>query len=82
MNSSEKRKLPGTVFRNIFIFFIKFYQKAFSPLFPPSCIYTPTCSSYAITALQKYGVFKGGLKALLRVFRCTPFHHGGFDPVK
>jgi len=82
MNSLERKKISGTVLRNIFIFSIKFYQRIFSPLFPPSCIYTPTCSSYAVTALHKYGVFKGGLKALMRVVRCTPFHQGGFDPVK
>jgi len=60
---------------------IHFYQKALSPLFPPSCIYSPTCSNYAITAVKKYGVIRGGFLALRRIVRCTPFHKGGFDPV-
>ncbi|MCK5570127.1 MAG: membrane protein insertion efficiency factor YidD, partial [Spirochaetes bacterium] len=52
------------------------------PLFPPSCIYTPTCSNYAITALQKHGLLKGGFMAAKRIVKCTPFHKGGIDPVK
>lgn len=58
-----------------------FYQCYISPLFPPSCIYSPTCSQYAIEAVQKYGAAKGGWLALKRILRCHPFHKGGFDPV-
>ncbi|HUT64795.1 MAG TPA: membrane protein insertion efficiency factor YidD [Spirochaetota bacterium] len=60
---------------------IKVYQKIISPFFPPSCIYSPTCSQYAIEAIGKHGILKGGFMALRRILRCTPFHRGGYDPV-
>jgi len=66
----------------ILISFIKFYQMIISPLFPPSCIYTPTCSQYALQAVRRYGALRGGFMALRRILRCTPFHRGGFDPVR
>lgn len=68
--------------RYAFIFLIKIYQKAISPLFPPSCRFYPTCSNYAIESFQKFGVFKGGAKAVWRILRCNPFSKGGFDPVE
>ncbi|MBI2418476.1 MAG: membrane protein insertion efficiency factor YidD [Ignavibacteriales bacterium] len=67
--------------RHALIFFIKVYQKLISPLFPPSCRFYPTCSHYAIDAVQKYGVIKGSIKAIWRILRCNPFSKGGFDPV-
>jgi len=66
----------------VIINLIKIYQRFFSPLFPPSCRFYPTCSAYSIEAITRYGLIKGGLKALLRVARCHPFHPGGYDPVK
>jgi uncharacterized protein len=66
----------------IFVFLIKGYQKLVSPLFPPSCRFYPTCSEYAIQAIEKYGIFKGGTKAVWRILRCNPFNKGGFDPVE
>ncbi|MDZ4063178.1 MAG: membrane protein insertion efficiency factor YidD [Coriobacteriia bacterium] len=57
------------------------YQKILSPILPPSCRFTPTCSAYAITSLERYGVLKGGWLALKRVFRCHPWNPGGYDPV-
>ncbi len=60
---------------------VRFYQKSVSPLFPPCCNYYPTCSQYALEALEKYGAAKGGLLAAKRVLRCHPFHKGGYDPV-
>ena len=60
---------------------IRFYQTAVSPHFPPSCRYTPTCSSYAMQAVSKYGAVKGLILAGKRIFRCHPFHPGGYDPV-
>lgn len=60
---------------------IRFYQRNISPLFPPSCIYTPTCSQYAVEAIEKYGALKGSWLAFRRILRCHPFHKGGFDPV-
>jgi len=61
------------------IFLLKFWQKTISPLYPPSCRYYPTCSDYAIMAVEKYGVVKGSLKALLRILKCNPFFKGGVD---
>jgi putative membrane protein insertion efficiency factor len=60
---------------------IKFYRKYISPLKPPTCRYTPTCSEYAMIAIDRYGVKKGGWLAIKRVLRCNPFFPGGNDPV-
>lgn len=60
---------------------VRVYQKLISPLLPPTCRFTPSCSSYAITSLQRYGVIRGGWLALKRVGRCHPWHPGGYDPV-
>lgn len=60
---------------------IRFYQRAVSPLFPPRCRYIPTCSEYALQAVEKYGPLRGGFLALRRLLRCNPFHKGGYDPV-
>lgn len=67
--------------KTLFIFLIKFYQFVISPLFPNSCRYIPTCSQYAIEALQKYGAFKGLWKAFKRILRCNPWGGCGYDPV-
>jgi hypothetical protein len=67
--------------KKVFILLIRFYQKAISPMFPPSCRFQPTCSEYAIEAIKKYGVLKGGRKAIWRILRCNPFCKGGYDPV-
>ncbi|MBO4729068.1 MAG: membrane protein insertion efficiency factor YidD [Spirochaetaceae bacterium] len=60
---------------------IRAYQLGISPLLPKSCRYYPTCSHYAIEAINKYGPFKGTLLASKRILRCHPFHKGGYDPV-
>jgi putative membrane protein insertion efficiency factor len=60
---------------------IRFYRKAISPWLPPACRYYPTCSAYAIEAIEKYGFVRGGLLAAKRILRCHPFHSGGYDPV-
>ena len=60
---------------------IRCYQTAMSPLFPPRCRYIPTCSEYALQAVEKYGPLRGGFLALRRLLRCNPFHKGGYDPV-
>ena len=57
------------------------YKWAISPMFPPACRYTPTCSEYAVEAIERYGVLRGGMKAVLRLLRCHPFAKGGYDPV-
>lgn len=68
--------------KKILIFIIKLYRKVISPLkVRPSCIYTPTCSLYAIQALEKYGAIKGTYLAIRRILRCHPFAIGGYDPV-
>lgn len=60
---------------------IAFYRRCISPLFPPVCRFTPTCSQYAQEAIRKYGPFKGGWLALKRILRCHPFGGSGYDPV-
>ncbi|MBK8473083.1 MAG: membrane protein insertion efficiency factor YidD [Sphingobacteriales bacterium] len=65
----------------MFIWLIRFYQAAISPLLGPACRYTPTCSQYAIEALQKYGTFKGIYLAVRRIASCHPWGGSGYDPV-
>ena len=60
---------------------IRFYQQAISPLRPRCCNYIPTCSQYALEAIEKYGPLKGGWLAFRRILQCNPFHKGGYDPV-
>lgn len=67
--------------RTLVILPIRAYQKLISPLLPPSCRFSPTCSQYAVVAIERHGVFKGGWLALKRVGRCHPWNPGGFDPV-
>ena len=59
---------------------IRGYQRFISPLLPAACIYTPTCSQYAVEAISKHGVVRGSWLALRRIVRCNPFHDGGYDP--
>ena len=61
--------------------FVRLYQVAISPMLPPRCRYTPTCSQYAVEALQKHGAYKGSMLALRRICRCHPFGGSGYDPV-
>lgn len=60
---------------------ILFYRNAISPLTPPSCRFTPTCSQYALEAIRKYGPFKGPYLAIRRILRCHPWGGSGYDPV-
>ena len=57
------------------------YQRAISPVLRPACRYVPTCSEYAMEAVDRYGVMYGGVKAIWRLLRCHPLGKGGFDPV-
>ena len=66
----------------ILILCIRFYQIFISPLFPPTCRFYPTCSAYAIEAIQKKGPLLGSWLALKRIRKCHPYHPGGYDPVK
>ena len=67
--------------KKFLIISIKFYQKWISPLNPPTCRFIPTCSNYAITAIEKYGVIKGGFLTIKRLLKCHPFHKIDYDPV-
>lgn len=60
---------------------IRFYQRFISPLTGPHCRYAPTCSHYAVEAIGKHGLKRGGILAVRRLSRCHPFHPGGYDPV-
>jgi uncharacterized protein len=60
---------------------IRGYQRFLSPVLPPSCRFTPSCSQYTLEAVTRYGVLRGGWLGVRRVVRCHPFHPGGFDPV-
>ncbi|MBX3279212.1 MAG: membrane protein insertion efficiency factor YidD [Acidobacteria bacterium] len=64
------------------IFLLRLYKYAISPLLPPSCRFTPTCSEYAMEAIAKYGVLKGSTMGARRLLRCHPFSAGGYDPVR
>ena len=67
--------------KRILLWLIRFYRVSISPMHPPCCRFTPTCSQYAMEAVEKYGAVKGGYLALRRILRCHPFHEGGYDPV-
>lgn len=67
--------------RRLFILPIRFYQGAISPLFPPVCRFTPTCSQYAVQAIMRHGVVKGSWLAIRRIARCHPWGGSGYDPV-
>ncbi|MFZ0770333.1 MAG: membrane protein insertion efficiency factor YidD [Candidatus Sulfotelmatobacter sp.] len=60
---------------------LRAYKWAVSPMFPPACRYVPTCSEYAMEAVERYGALRGGWMALGRVLRCHPFARAGYDPV-
>ena len=60
---------------------LRFYKRSLSPQLPPACRYTPTCSEYAMEAIEKRGLVMGGLLATKRVLSCNPFSRGGYDPV-
>jgi putative membrane protein insertion efficiency factor len=67
--------------KRVLLAVIRFYRRFISPHLPPMCRYYPTCSCYAIEAIETHGALKGGLLAAWRVLRCNPFSAGGYDPV-
>lgn len=67
--------------KKILVFLVKCYRKYISPLKRPCCRFYPTCSQYALEALEKYGALKGSWLALRRILKCHPWHEGGIDPV-
>ena len=68
--------------KKILLSAIKFYRKYISPGRPSCCRFMPTCSQYALDAINKYGPFKGSIMAVYRILRCNPFCKGGYDPVR
>ncbi len=71
------RKVP----KLIMLLVLRGYKWAISPMSLPACRYVPSCSEYAIEAVERYGALRGGLIGLWRLMRCCPFAHGGYDPV-
>lgn len=67
--------------KHVLIFFVRAYQVGLSPLLPATCRYYPSCSAYAVEALDKHGAARGGWLAFRRILRCHPFRPGGYDPV-
>jgi uncharacterized protein len=65
----------------ILMTFIRFYQKVISPIKPPTCRFAPTCSHYGFEAIKEHGALYGSWLTVKRIFKCHPFHPGGFDPV-
>jgi putative membrane protein insertion efficiency factor len=67
--------------RQLLMWFIRGYQLGISPMLGPRCRFYPSCSCYAHTAIERYGVARGGWLGLRRILRCHPFREGGYDPV-
>lgn len=85
MTDSAMNDKTHTLFKRLLalplLLLVRFYQLCISPLTPPACRYTPTCSQYALEALRKYGPLKGGWLTLRRLARCHPWGGSGYDPV-
>ena len=75
-------KLVSNLFKRILILLVRFYQVCISPIFPGKCRFYPTCSTYFIQALEKYGPIKGSYLGIRRIMRCHPWNEGGYDPLK
>jgi putative membrane protein insertion efficiency factor len=71
----------GRVVGRAIIATLRFYHRWISPMRPPACRYTPSCSAYAVTAIERFGVLRGCWLAARRLSRCHPYHRGGHDPV-
>lgn len=78
--STEASSRPAPLAR-VLVVPLQMYRRYISPLVPPSCRFSPTCSAYAIEALTRHGVLRGSWLTLRRLLRCAPWHPGGRDPV-
>ncbi len=74
-------KVLAYPFKMLFLGLIKLYKVTISKITPSCCRYTPSCSTYMFDAIKRFGVFKGGILGMKRIFRCTPKFEGGLDPV-
>jgi len=81
-NKNKNINIISDIGKKVLIFILRTYKRYSSRVLPPSCRFYPTCSMYTIEAIEKYGIFKGGLMAILRILRCNPFSKGGYDPVR
>jgi putative membrane protein insertion efficiency factor len=70
------------MFKKVSVALIKVYRRVVSPMLPPACRFTPSCSLYTLQAIEKYGLLRGGFMGARRLLRCHPFSEGGYDPVK
>lgn len=87
MNPPSRRRLPRKLAdgmnapRSLAVVLLRFYQRWISPAFGPRCRYYPSCSEYAVQAVQRFGILRGLLLAAWRLLRCNPWSRGGYDPV-
>ena len=77
----NRMRRAGGVCARCVIYPIQLYRTMVSPLRPPTCRFTPTCSQYAVDALTEYGLVRGGWLAVVRLLKCGPWHRGGWDPI-
>jgi uncharacterized protein len=71
----------NSMIQKVLLILIRGYRRYISPLFPPSCRFQPTCSQYAVEAIERFGAIQGSWLAIKRILRCHPFQPGGYDPV-
>ncbi len=82
VEGTRRRLDPALWLRRILLAPIKLYQRAISPALPRRCKYEPTCSRYAVQAVERYGILRGLVLATWRLLRCNPWSDGGYDPVE